>query len=178
MTKRSPAKSILFGDKNHERFPEDFMFQLTRQEHENLILQNAISSQEGNKTDRKNWRSQFVTSSGDAKPENPMSQTGISSWAGTRKMPYAFTEQGIIMLSSVLNSQRAIEVNIRVVRIFIRLREMMSTNKEILHKLEQLEHRMDKTDKKVKTIFEVLRKLIISEEQASRKTVGYKRKNE
>ena len=81
------------------------------------------------------------------------------------------------MLSSVLNSKRAIEVNIRVVRIFIRLREMISTNKEILHKLEQLESRMDNAGQDIKTIFSVLRKLINSEEQASRKQIGYKTKN-
>ena len=66
-------------------------------------------------------------------------QTGISSWGGTRKMPFAFTEQGVAMLSGVLNSDRAIEVNIRIIRIFTKLREMLLTHKDILLKLEKIE---------------------------------------
>ena len=90
--------------------------------------------------------------------------------------PYAFTEQGIIMLSSVLNSRRAVEVNIRVVRVFIRLREMISTNKEILHKLEQLEKRMDNKDAEVQNIFDVLHELV-DPQRPPREQIGYKRNN-
>lgn len=86
-----------------------------------------------------------------------------------------FTEQGIIMLSSVLNSRRAVEVNIRVVRVFIRLREMISTNKEILHKLEELEKRMNGKDEEIQNIFAVLQELV-DPERHPREPIGYKRK--
>lgn len=77
--------------------------------------------------------------------KNLIFQNGTSSWGGTRKLPYAFSEQGVAMLSSVLNSDRAIDVNIRIIRIFSRLREMLLTHKDILLKLEQLENRFCKT---------------------------------
>ena len=109
-----------------------------------------------------NWRSQIVTSNSDK--------------MGLRYKPYCFTEQGVIMLSSVLNSTRAIEVNIRIVRLFIRLREIVSSNKEILQKLAQLEKRMDDTGEEIKTIFSVLRKLL-SPETKDRKQIGYKTKD-
>ena len=86
--------------RNIERFPEDFMFELTRQEFENL-----------------------------------RSQIGTSSWGGTRYMPMSFTEQGVAMLSSVLNSHTAIEVNIQIIRVFSKMRELLLTNKDILLKL-------------------------------------------
>ena len=69
-------------------------------------------------------------------------QNGTSSWGGTRKMPYAFTEQSVAMLSSVLNSDRAIEVNIRIIRIFTKLREILLTHKDILLKLEKIENEL------------------------------------
>ena len=94
--------------RNIDRFPEeDFMFELTRDELENL-----------------------------------RSQIGTSSWGGSRYMPMAFTEQGVAMLFSVLNSARAIKVNIQIIRIFTRMREMLLTHKDILLKLEQLESKM------------------------------------
>jgi hypothetical protein len=89
--------------RNFERFPEDFMFQLTHEE-VNLIC-----------------------------------QFGTSSYGGSRKLPYAFTEQGIAMLSSVLNSTKAIQVNIQIIRIFTKLREMIDTYKELREKVEELE---------------------------------------
>ena len=87
--------------RNIKRFPSDFMFQLTKQELENLMFQN-----------------------------------GTSSWGGSRKLPYAFTEQGIAMLSGILNSDIAISVNIQIIRIFIKMREMILSHKDLLLKIE------------------------------------------
>jgi len=109
--------------RNIERFPEDFMFQLTKEEFENL-------------------RSQIVT----------------SSWGGRRYLPYAFTEQGVAMLSSVLNSKRAIQVNIAIMRVFVNIRRLVSANRIILTKLNQLENKVQSHDKKIRTIFEVIHK--------------------
>ncbi|PWT96842.1 MAG: DNA-binding protein [Terriglobia bacterium] len=102
-----PTKSLnLAVRRNAERFPEDFMFQLTKEEYENL-------------------RFQFETSS--------------SGYGGRRYLPYAFTEQGVAMLSSVLNSQRAVQVNILIIRVFVRLRELLATHKDLARKIEQLQ---------------------------------------
>ena len=104
--------------RNKNRFPGDFMFQLTQQEIANL-------------------RSQFVT----------------SSWGGRRYRPYAFTEQGVAMLSSVLKSERAIQVNIAIMRAFVRLRQMVSTHKALTEKLAELEKRIARHDNDVHVIF-------------------------
>ncbi|HAM38323.1 MAG: hypothetical protein A2474_08305 [Elusimicrobia bacterium RIFOXYC2_FULL_34_12] len=109
--------------RNIDRFPSDFMFQLTREEFKNL-------------------RSQFVT----------------SSWGGVRYLPYIFTEQGVAMLSSILNSKRAIQVNIGIMRVFVNIRKLVSTNKGILSKFNQLEYKVSLHDKKIRTIFEVINK--------------------
>lgn len=90
--------------RNIERFPEDFMFQLTKNEFEDL-------------------RSQFVT----------------SSWGGRRYLPYAFTEHGVAMLSSVLRSPRAVQMNILIVRAFIKIREILASNKDLAGKIEELQ---------------------------------------
>jgi len=74
-------------------------------------------------------------------------QNGTSSWGGTRKMPYAFTEQGVAMLSSVLNSERAVLVNVHIIRVFTRMRELLSTHKDVLLKLEQLERAVVQHDR-------------------------------
>ncbi len=108
--------------RNIDRFPEDFMFQLTPGELELLI-------------------SQFVT----------------SNWGGTRKMPYAFTELGIAMLSSVLNSQKAIQVNIQIMRTFAKLRQLLSTHEELRRKIEAIEK---KYDHQFKIVFEAIKSLI------------------
>ncbi len=95
--------------------------------------------------------------------ENLIFQKGTSSWGGTRKLPYAFTEQGVAMLSSVLNSDRAIEVNIRIIRIFTRLREIVLTHKDVLLKLEKIEKeltqqgsRTAKSEENIEMIFTAL----------------------
>ena len=103
--------------RNIDRFPYDFMFQLTKEEFANL-------------------RFQFET----------------SRWGGIRYLPYAFTEQGVAMLSSVLNSKRAIQVNIGIMRIFVNIRKLVSANKGILNRLNQLEDKIQSHDKKIRTI--------------------------
>ena len=120
--------------RNSERFPVDFMFQLTKDEFENL-------------------RSRIVT----------------SSWGGRRYHPYAFTEQGVAMLSSVLRSERAIAVNIEIMRAFVKLREMVSTHKKLAAKLEELEQEYDD---KFKVVFDVLKSLLTKPEK-SNKQIGF-----
>jgi len=97
------------------------------------------------------WRSQFVTSNRDK--------------MGLRYRPMAFTEQGVAMLSSVLNSERAIEVNIAIMRVFVRLREMMATHKELAFKLIELEERLEGHDEQIQNIFEAIRQLMTSPER-------------
>lgn len=109
---------------------------------------------------------------------NLMFQNGISSWGGTRKVPYAFTEQGVAMLSGVLNSDIAIEANIRIIRIFTRLREMLLTHTEILLKLEQLEKQVLQNNDDIQMIFAALKKLLTDPEQAERRRVGFRRAEE
>jgi ORF6N domain len=128
--------------RNIDRFPEDFMFQLTKAEFENLTFQSGIS----------NLKSQFV----------------ISRWGGRRTLPYAFTEQGVAMLSSVLKSKRAVHVNIAIMRAFVKLRQILSTHKEVSRKLKELEQRIEGHDKGIKSIFDAIRKLM----EPERKTKG------
>ena len=109
--------------------------------------------------------------------KNLMFQNGISSWGGTRKMPYAFTEQGVAMLSSVLSSDTAIEVNIRIIRIFTKMRELLSTHKDILLKLEQLEKKVNGHDENIQAIFAALKELF-NPPVESRPRIGYRRNNE
>lgn len=123
--------------RNRGRFPEDFMFRLTKEEFENLIF-----------------------------------HFGISSWGGTRKRPRVFTEHGIAMLSSVLRSKRAVQMNIAIMRAFIRLRTLLHSNKEFIKKLEQLEKRMDQKDKEVSAIFAALRKIMTEADKPKRK-IGF-----
>ncbi|MCJ7538076.1 MAG: ORF6N domain-containing protein [Desulfobacterales bacterium] len=121
--------------RNIERFPEDFMFQLSDGEFENL-------------------KSQFV----------------ISSWGGMRRAkPYAFTEQGVAMLSSVLRSKRAVLVNIEIMRSFVKLREMLATHKDLDRKLTKLER---KYDDQFKVVFEVIRQLMAPPDKKVKK-IGF-----
>jgi hypothetical protein len=121
-----------------DRFPEDFMFELTNEENENL-------------------RSQFVT----------------SSWGGARYNPMVFTEQGVAMLSSILNSPTAIQVNIKIIRVFTKIREMLSTNKDILLKLEQIEKQVASNTDDIKTVFTVLKQLLNPPKEKMTR-IGYK----
>ena len=104
--------------------------------------------------------------------ENLRSQIVISSWGGRRHLPYAFTEQGVSMLSSVLNSRRAIQVNIQIMRIFTRLREVIASSKEIMQKLNQLESKVEKHDSEIQSIFKAIRQLISAPEKPKSK-VGF-----
>jgi len=132
--------------RNLKRFPSDFMFQLTKQEAENLI-----------------------------------SQFAISSWGGTRKLPYAFTEQGVAMLSGLLNSDIAIDVNIAIMRAFVFVRQYALSHKDLTEKLKALE---EKYDQKFNTIHEALNYLLQKDkreaeqlkreaEQRKRKQIGF-----
>ncbi len=114
-------------NRNLERFPRDFMFRVTKEEHENLKLQIATSRLEH---------------------------------GGRRKLPYVFTEHGAIMLASVLNSPRAIETSILVVRAFVRFREMISGRKEIAKKFTELEKRLTGHDNDIRAIIEAIRQLM------------------
>jgi len=124
--------------RNIERFPPDFMFQLTEEEYANL-------------------KSQIV----------------ISSWGGLRRAtPYAFTEQGLAMLSSVLHSPRAVQVNIEIMRTFVRLRRMLGSNKDLARRLAALER---KYDSQFKTVFDAIRQLMAPQPPPKRQQIGFKR---
>ncbi len=139
--------------RNLGRFPEDFMFELTEEENEFL-------------------RSQFGTLK-KGENENLRSRSGTSSWGGTRYVPMAFTELGVAMLSSVLGSEQAILVNLHIIRVFARMREVLLSHKEILQKLEQLEGRITGHDEEIQAIFDHLTELVSPTEQA-RKPIGFK----
>jgi hypothetical protein len=109
--------------------------------------------------------------------ENLRSQFATSSWGGRRVAPYAFTEHGVLMLSSVLKSERAINVNIQIMRIYTKMREMLMTNHEILLKLEQLERKVTAHDEDILLIFTALNKLL-NPPQEPRPRIGFKRKDE
>jgi hypothetical protein len=122
--------------RNIQRFPEDFMFQLSEEEHDIL-------------------RSQFATS---------------SSWGGRRYTPYAFTEQGVAMLSSVLRSPRAVSVNIEIMRAFVRLRQMLSSHADLAKKVEALEK---KYDSQFKMVFDALRELMQPPPEKPKRAIGF-----
>ena len=135
-----PRVLIQAVKRNIQRFPEDFMFQLSNKEFANL-------------------KSQFVT----------------SSWGGVRRAtPYAFTEQGVAMLSSVLHSDRAIQVNIEVMRAFVRLRQMLASNTDLARKLAGLEK---KYDAQFKVVFDAIRELMASENKPKRR-IGFASKTQ
>ena len=118
--------------------------------------------------------------------KNLISQNVTSSWGGTRKLPYAFTEQGVAMLSSVLNSETAIEVNIRIIRVFTKMRAFALTHKEILMQLAKLEKEVssnnrntEKNSRDIENIFMVLKELIEKQSNPSpRNKIGFRRSGE
>ena len=133
--------------RNIERFPEDFMFEM-------------------NKEELQYWRSQFGISNEDK--------------MGLRYSPFCFTEQGVAMLSSVLNSRTAVEVNIQIIRIFTRMREVLLTHKDVLIKLEQLEKKILKQDQRadkqgddIEMVFNTLKQLI-NPPHEEREPIGFK----
>ena len=98
-------------------------------------------------------------------------QNGTSSqWGGRRYPPYAFTEQGVAMLSSVLRSPRAIQVNIEIMRVFVRFRRMLASNDELARKLDELEQNYDE---QFRVVFEAIRGFMTSREDVSRRRIGY-----
>jgi ORF6N domain. len=129
--------------RNQERFPENFMFQLTEKEVENMVSQNAIPSKQ--------------------------------HLGGA--LPYAFTEHGVLMLANVLKSEQAITMSIRIIEIFVKLRETLLTHKDVLLKLEKLERKVVSQDSDIKLIFKYLRELLNPKTEPMRK-IGYKRKDE
>ena len=136
-------------NRNKERFPEDFMFQLRKDEFEILISQIATSRL----------------------------RAGKAGWGGRRKLPYAFTEQGAAMLSSVLNSPTAISVNIQIIRVFTKMRALLMTHKDILQQLEKIEKKMGSHDEQIVLIFGYLKKLL-TPIQPTRQRIGFRRKDE
>jgi hypothetical protein len=134
--------------RNISRFPEDFMFQLTRTEFKILISQNATSS-----------------------------------WGGTRKMPFAFTEQGVAMLSGVINSPKAIEMNIAIMRAFVETRKLLHSNKKIAEQIQQLFDRIGEHDVQLAAIYDALENMMDEKaeekvkkiEWAERERIGFKK---
>ena len=130
--------------RNLDRFPEDFLFQLKPTEFADLRRQSGTS--------------------------NLRSQTGTSRWGGRRYPPYAFTEQGVAMLSSVLKSRRAVQVNIEIMRAFVRLRQMLASNTELARKLTLLEK---KYDTQFKMVFDAIRELMTPPEPKKKRPIGF-----
>jgi hypothetical protein len=147
--------------RNAERFPPDFMFQLTKEEVD-LLRSQSVTSKSASRLDQGDseiLRSQFVISKiGDPR-------------GGRRYPPYAFTEQGVAMLSSVLHSPRAIAVNIEIMRTFIRLRRMLASHADLARKLEALEK---KYDAQFKVVFDAIRQLMAPPEP-KRRRIGFHR---
>ena len=119
--------------RNHNRFPDDFIFELSHEE-------------------TQKWRCQFGTS----KSGNKM---------GLRHSPFAFTEHGILMLSSVLNSEKAAQVNIQIMRIFLRLREMLMTNSALALRLERIDRTVEKHEEKIRKIYHIVTKFFAVEKK-------------
>jgi cell shape-determining protein MreC len=139
---------------------------------DNRVLNQAV------KRNLKRFPDDFMFQLTDEEFRNLRSQIVTSSWGGSRFRPMVFTEQGVAMLSSVLNSERAISVNIQVIRVFTRMRAMIESHKEILKKLEMLEKKDIELDEKVTLIFEYLKKLEQTKQEETdfkqRKRIGFK----
>ncbi|MBI4378709.1 MAG: ORF6N domain-containing protein [Nitrospinae bacterium] len=121
----------------------------------------------------KRFPDDFIFQFNDEEFKNLKSQIVISSWGGLRRAnPYAFTEQGVSMLSSVLRSERAIQVNIAIMHVFVKLREILSTHKELAHKLEELERKIERHDVEIKAIFDAIRQLMTPPQKFDRK-IGF-----
>ena len=124
--------------RNPERFPGDFMFQLTKEEHKNLMF-----------------------------------QIGTSSWGGIRKRARVFSEQGVAMLSGVLRSKRAVQMNIRIMRAFVKFREFLSTHKEFAQKLIDLENKLGRHDESIRNIIAALRQMMSQPEPKPKGPIGF-----
>ena len=127
-------------NRNIERFPEDFMFQLTKEEFDNLRFQIGTSS---------------------------------SGYGGRRYLPYVFTEHGVAMLSSVLNSARAVEMNILIIRAFIKLRELIASHKDLADRIEKLEANQDQHASVINILAEEIDNLKLPPPESPRKRIGF-----
>lgn len=127
--------------RNKTRFPANFMFQLSEEEVEDMVSQNAIPSKQ--------------------------------SLGGT--LPYAFTEHGILMLSNVLKNERAIQMSIRIIEIFVRLREILNLYKDVAILIEQIENKLGKQDQKIELLFSYLNQFI-QKDESPRVPIGFKQK--
>jgi hypothetical protein len=146
--------------RNRERFPDDFMFQLTGEETQLLRSQLSKSGKRQvaeNGGPGANW-SQIVTSS--------------QKYRGTKYRPYAFTEEGVAMLSSVLKSKRALRVNIAIMRAFVKLRQTLDANRQLAQKFSELEQRVGKHDDEIAAILEAIRQLM-TPPQRPRREIGF-----
>jgi ORF6N domain-containing protein len=101
------------------------------------------------------------------------SQIVTSSWGGRRTLPYAFTEQGVAMLSSVLNSERAVQVNIAIMRAFVKLREILTTHRELAEKIAELESKYRQHDDKIQDVFEAIRELLEPPQVSPKRRIGF-----
>ncbi len=137
--------------RNRSRFPEDFMFQLSRTEFALLKSQSVASSTVGG------LRSQRVT---------------LKRGQHPKYLPYAFTEQGVAMLSSVLRSERAVQVNVAIMRAFVSLRRMLAGNEALARKLAELERRLESHDRAIKSLFDAIRELMAPSAK-SRREIGF-----
>src|SRR5205809_6273347 len=124
------------------------------------------------KRNTKRFPKDFVFQVAAEELRNLRSQIVISSWGGRRHLPYAFTEQGVAMLSSVLNSERAVKVNIAIMRAFVKLREGLETNRELARKFSELERRVGKHDKGIAAIIDAIRQLMAPPEKPKRE-IGF-----
>jgi len=105
-------------------------------------------------------------------------QIGIASWGGTRVLPYAFTEQGVAMLSGILNSDRAIRVNVQIMRIFTRIRQIFTDTLSLKLEIEEIKKKLKNQDKNIELVFSYLDELISRQENPTpRKRIGYKSNN-
>lgn len=137
--------------RNIARFPSDFMFRLSSEEIE--TISQIVTSSPG----QRRSRSQFVT---------------LKRGKNIKYRPYAFTEQGIAMLSSVLNSERAVKVNIAIMRAFVKLRQVLETNRDLAEKFTELEKRVGKHDEEIAAIMEAIRRLMSPPEKPPRE-IGF-----
>jgi phage regulator Rha-like protein len=125
--------------RNIERFPEEFMFQLTKEEKGELVT---------------NWHR-------------------LAMMKHSSSLPYVFTEHGVAMLASVLNSDRAIKISILIIKAFVKLREILATHKELAHKLSELEKRIEKHDTEIQAIFDAIRQLMEPPTVKEKRIIGF-----
>jgi len=153
--------------RNRSRFPPDFMFRLTKEEFENWKSQPVISSSgEGQKSSKTPVKSHL--------PLRSQTVTLKTGRGQHRKyLPYAFTEQGVAMLSSVLRSERAVRVNVEIMRAFVRLRKILAVNTELAARLDELERRVGKHDEQFNAVIRAIRQLMEPPATTPRRKIGF-----